>query len=142
MKLSRTAEYALRAALLIAANDPERPTAVDALAEALGVPRNYLSKILHRLSKAGVLSSRSGPGGGFRLGRPAAQITLAELLEPIDPVATGRICLLDRSECTDDRPCAAHGRWRAISEDLRVFFSQTRLSDLLEPSVGPDGADG
>src|SRR5690606_6227227 len=66
--LSDTAEYALRATLYIAqhANDT-RLVRTDETAQALGVPRNYLSKILHVLARHGVLSSTRGPLGGFRL---------------------------------------------------------------------------
>ena len=63
--LSRTAEYALRAVLFLA--DRGEPTNVDLIAERLGVPRNYLSKTLHRLAREGVLTSTRGQGGGFRL---------------------------------------------------------------------------
>ena len=59
--LSRTAEYALRAVLFLA--DRGEPTNVELIAERLDVPRNYLSKILHRLAREGVLSSTRGQGG-------------------------------------------------------------------------------
>ncbi|MEZ4417630.1 MAG: Rrf2 family transcriptional regulator [Gemmatimonadota bacterium] len=137
MKLSRTAEYALRAALHIAENAAERATSVDVLADELDVPRNYLSKILHRLTQAGVLASSRGPKGGFRLARPADQITLGEVVDPVDPIATDRTCLLGRPQCSDTHPCPAHGRWRALAEELRVFFHETTLATLLASEAPP-----
>ena len=80
--LSQTAEYALRAVLHIAAVGTERPVAVGEIAQALDVPRNYLSKTLHQLVRAGILTSTRGPTGGFQLAMPAESLTLQRIASP------------------------------------------------------------
>ncbi len=130
MRLSQTAEYALRAALHMAEHDGGTAIPVGDIAKSLGVPRNYLSKILHQLARAGVLVSTRGPGGGFRLRDSPDQLTLAEVVSPVDPIADERRCLLGREECSNINPCAAHGRWGAIAESMRAFFFETTLADL------------
>lgn len=130
--LSDTAEYALRAALYIAQHgSPERLVRTDQVAEALGVPRNYLSKILHQLAKQGVLISSRGVQGGFRLARPVDEVELARIVELFDPVAPQRTCILGRSQCSDKNPCPAHERWKGISQQVLTFFNKTTIGDLL-----------
>jgi Rrf2 family protein len=131
--LSRTGEYALRAVLHLAKGGADAQMRVDDIAQALSVPRNYLSKILHELGRAGVLTSSRGPHGGFRLAKPAESLYLAEVVSRFDPLESNPTCLLGREGgCSDEDPCAAHGRWREISARLVSFFRETTLADLLD----------
>ena len=143
--LSKSAEYALRALHCLAHVGGGGPVTTARLAERVGVPENYLSKLLHRLQKEGVVLSRRGRGGGFALARPPGEIPLAEVVEPFDDVMERR-CLLGRSECRDDDPCAAHEAWRGAVAGLRDFFLGTSLEDLGAPTgdgpcFAPSGAD-
>jgi Rrf2 family transcriptional regulator, iron-sulfur cluster assembly transcription factor len=127
--LSQTAAYALRAVLFLA----ERADAVrvDELAARLHIPRNYLSKTLHRLAREGVLHSTPGRGGGFRLAVPPDQLKLLRVVAPFDGMSAERQCLLGRPQCSDRRPCPAHRDWRAVSERVTAFFSDRSVGDLL-----------
>lgn len=129
--LSQSGEYALRAVLYIAGHEAAGPVRVIEIAEALSVPRNYLSKILHQLARAGVLGSTRGPRGGFELVGSPEEITLSRVVSPVDPSSDRIECLLGQPRCSDERPCAAHERWRAVSEVVWTFFNETTLSDLL-----------
>ncbi len=128
--LSQTAEYALRTVLLLADRDGEAAS-VEEIAKALGVPRNYLSKTLHRLAREGILYSARGKGGGFRLGADPDELTLLRIVEPFDQMSGERQCLLGRALCSDRNPCPAHGRWKAVSERMAMFFRETTVSDLV-----------
>jgi Rrf2 family iron-sulfur cluster assembly transcriptional regulator len=131
LRLPQTAEYALRAVYFIAEAPPGARVRVADVADALGVPRNYLSKTLHQLARAGVLTSTRGPLGGFRLGRPADRLPLSEVIAPFMP-PEGRSCVLGRARCSDASPCAAHSRWKAVSERMQSFFAHTTVADLVE----------
>jgi len=130
--LSRTAVYALRAVIHLADSGDGALVRVDDLAEALDVPRNYLSKILHTLARASVLRSTRGPGGGFGLAVPAGKLRLLDVVRHFDPISEGRTCLLGRPACSDTNPCAAHEHWQATSREFRSFFSETTVGDLAE----------
>ena len=132
MRLSQTAEYALRAALHLAEYGGESALPVGEIAHRLSVPKNYLAKILHQLGKAGVLTSTRGPGGGFRLAVAADQLTLAEIVSPVDASNDARRCLLGHAECSNDDPCVAHEAWREAADTVRAFFQETTLADLSE----------
>ncbi|HXG43573.1 MAG TPA: Rrf2 family transcriptional regulator [Gemmatimonadales bacterium] len=128
--LSQTAEYALRAVLTIAAAGEDHPIGAARLAAELGIPQNYLSKTLHLLCRAGVLDSTRGKFGGFRLARPATAITLLEVVRPFDEISSGRACLLGLPVCSDQTPCAAHRKWKQVSERVAAFFRETTVADL------------
>ncbi len=130
--LSGTAEYALRATLYIAQHgDADGLVRSDRVAEAIGIPRNYLSKILHALARAGILTSTRGPLGGFGLAEHPDRLPIYRIVEPFEALETGRSCILGRSECNDRNPCPAHERWKGISEEVSRFFRGTTVGDLL-----------
>ncbi len=128
--LSQTAEYALRAVLALAAQPEGQPLGAARLAGELDIPQNYLSKTLHLLARAGVLDSNRGKLGGFRLARSAERITLLEVVSPFDDVSGRRVCILGRPVCSDHSGCAAHARWKAVSERTATFFRETTVADL------------
>lgn len=132
--LSKSAEDALRAVHLLAFRPPETPVPAGEIAGLLELPENSLSKLLHRLQREGVLTSRRGPAGGFALARPPAEVALAEVVRPFDDLAEERRCLLGQRECRDDAPCAAHAEWRDVRETVRRFFHETTLADLGPPT--------
>lgn len=135
--LSNTAEYALRAVLYLAERDTDGPVRVDTMAERLDVPRNYLSKTLHLLTKRGILRSTRGPNGGFQLGLPADQLSLHAVVEPFDAIDSRRSCLLGRTQCSDASPCPAHERWKEVSERIAAFFRDTTVAELARSDGRP-----
>ena len=129
--LSRTAKYALRAAVYLAERYEDAPLSVRDMADDLEVPRNYLSKTLHRLVQAGVLTSTRGPGGGFGLRLTPDEVALKDVVEAVEPPEGSESrCLLGRARCSEEDPCAAHGRWCGIRDQLETFFGETTLADL------------
>lgn len=141
MWISSTTQYALRAVLFVAEHGADEPVRVDAIATALNVPRNYLSKTLHALARDGVLRSGRGPRGGFQLAMPPGQISLARVAAPFGELAS-RSCLLGRPACGWKNPCSVHSRWEEVSNALQSFFRDTTIADLLggiaeRPSMSP-----
>jgi len=85
MRLSARADYALRAAIeLAAASGGGRHVTADQLAKTQGIPGKFLEAILTQLRRAGLVRSQRGPDGGFWLARPAAEISLADIIRAID----------------------------------------------------------
>ena len=128
--LSQTAEYALRAVVLLAEQTPGTPARVGELAKTLDIPQNYLSKTLHLLALTGVLRSARGKGGGFMLARPASDITLFDIVDPFDRLGARPTCLMGQGECSEAHACAAHATWKAVSQQVQAFFLHTTLADL------------
>lgn len=130
MRLSQTATYALQALVTLAELPAGDSATVDELAERLDRPRNYLSKILHRLAQVGLLESTRGPGGGFRLAKPPGDVTLDEVVGHFDSMPSEPVCLLGWARCGEDAPCPAHEHWARVSGEIQSFFVRTCLADL------------
>lgn len=130
--LSRSAEYALRAVVFIARHPGDTPLRAAEVSRGVGVPGNYLSKVLHALARAGVLTSCRGPAGGFLLASPPGRLKLRRVVEPFDAAPEDRGCLLGREQCGDAVACAAHSRWHVVKDCVGSFFRDTTVGDLLE----------
>ena len=130
MWIGTTAQNAIRAVLYVAGNAREAPVRVDQIAGALDLPRNYLSKTLHALVRAGVLRSGRGPRGGFQLAEPPEHLPLGRVVAPFQPVGEQR-CLMGRPDCGGPHPCAAHSRWSRVASAVEEFFSHTTVASLL-----------
>lgn len=139
--ISLTAQYALRAILLIAQRGGDSPVLARELAAKAKIPKQYLSTILRSAVRAGLLQSMRGRGGGFVLARPAAQMTLAEVLIPFDSVAGCMGCPFGLPRCSDANPCLVHDYWKPVASHFRQMLSETTLASvvgrsLVQTSVG------
>jgi Rrf2 family protein len=137
--LSQTSEYAVRAILYLARVAAEEAVSADVIAEALGAPRNYLSKTLNTLAKRGLLTSTRGPNGGFRLAVDPDAITLAEVIHAFDEPRSRSACLLGGYACDEEHPCTVHFRWKTVSAGMWAPLKHTTIADLLRGEI-PDRA--
>src|SRR5439155_23956547 len=90
MKLTRASSYAIHALVFMAAQKKNRPVASHHIAKARGIPERFLLKVLKPLVSARVLHSVKGPNGGYRLAKPATQISMPEVLEAVDGPIRGQ----------------------------------------------------
>jgi Rrf2 family protein len=91
MRISAKADYAVRAAIELAAAGDQRPVRAEQVATAQGIPLNFLENILGELRHAGIVRSQRGPEGGFRLAKPPDQVTIADVIRAVEgPLATVR----------------------------------------------------
>ena len=122
MRLSARADYALRAAIELAAAHGDRVTA-EHLARAQEVPGEILETILTHLRRSNIVRSQRGPDGGFWLARPAAEISLAEIIRAIDGQSLDGQSLDVRGERPEgERP--ENGSYRGAAEPLeRVWIA-------------------
>jgi Rrf2 family protein len=137
MTLSQTAEHALRAVLFLAGQPAHQRVPAEAIAEALAAPRNYMSKTLGVLAKAGVITSARGPTGGFRLEVSPTELTLARVIRPFSEPNGSPVCMTGDRRCGGDDPCGTHTRWQALQAELLAPMERTTIADLLgQPTNG------
>ncbi|MFD2176529.1 nitric oxide-sensing transcriptional repressor NsrR [Veronia pacifica] len=86
MQLTAFTDFALRALMFLANLEPGRLTSISEVTEEYGVSRNHMVKIIHRLSQLGYVETVRGKNGGIRLGRPASQIIIGQLIRDIEPL--------------------------------------------------------
>ena len=139
MKISAKADYAVRAAAELAAAG-EGPVKGEALATAQGIPQNFLENILTDLRHAGLVKSQRGADGGYRLARPASEVTVADVIRAVDgPLAAVRG---EAPENVSYVGAAAplQDVWIAVRASLRSVVEHVTLADLATGAVPGDVA--
>lgn len=131
--LSRSSEYAIRALTFLAQHEGDgRHYLARDMAEQLGIPAPFLGKVLQPLVTRGLLHSQRGRAGGFRLDRPAAQITLIQIVEAQETLTAPNVCLLGQSECDDAHACPVHTMWMMVSHSFHERLHETSLQDMID----------
>ena len=130
---SPTCQHALRALIYLAERDAPGPVLVREIADAAGVPRQSLAKILHGLRNKGLVRSTKGPGGGYQLARPGDAMYVMEVIEAVDGrVELDKTCILGLDECTDHSSCALHDVWKLFRENYVATVSAMTLRDAAD----------
>jgi Rrf2 family protein len=132
VRISAKADYAVRAAVALAAADPDEAIKAEVIAEAQEIPPRFLENILGELRHSGIVQSRRGAEGGYRLGRPADEITIAEVIRAVDgPLATVRG---DSADELDYRGEAAPLQevWLALRANIRQVLETVTLAAVVE----------
>lgn len=134
MHFSQTAEYALRAMAYLAAWGDGQALNAQVLSEGTGIPLAYLSKVLRRLVRAGLLESQRGHGGGFSLRRAPGQISLHDILQAVDALEPPNRCVFGEPACDEAQPCLLHPAWSRLKTLFQAWATETTLADLQSPS--------
>jgi len=129
--LSQTSKYALRILGFLVENQGRRIRG-ERIAEATGIPANYLSKILSQLRKQGIVHSEKGWGGGFELRRDARDTKIHQVFRSFDGVDVFRQvgCAFGLGECNSANPCPLHPHWERIQGALHDMLTSTSIRDL------------
>ena len=110
------------------------------IAEGEKIPPYFLGKVLSDLVREGLLQSAKGPSGGFLLTKPAEKLTLYEIKTAVDGIADLEKCVAGLGSCRRSaRFCPLHKRWRPLQLQIREYFQQTTLADLI-PTAASKGA--
>jgi len=135
MRLSNLADYAVVMLAAAARADGARLTATS-LAEETRVPLPTAQKLVGRLAAAGLLVSARGAGGGFRLARSPAEISLADIVEAVEgPIALTSCVETGRHDCGIDHHCQVRPHWGAVNDALRGALGGVSLATLSEARV-------
>jgi Rrf2 family protein len=129
--LTKTAEYALRAILVLARHGNGHPLSAGTIARLTAAPSNYLSKTLLALARTGLIRSTPGRSGGFELNESLERITVAQIAELFAEPRWTRHCLLGNGVCNPNAPCDAHKRWHDLTKAARAPLAETTLASLL-----------
>ena len=137
MRISAKADYAVRAAVELAAAAGEGPVRAEQIAKIQHIPLNFLLNILTDLKLARIVQSYRGAEGGYRLARPAEEITVAEVIRAVEgPLANVHE---SRPEDLEYRGAAAGLRevWIAVRASLRAVLETVTVADLARGNLPP-----
>ena len=133
MNVGRRVDYAIRALAYLAGQDPERLVQRSEIEVKQGIPRHFLSKILRALVGAGFLESVAGARGGFRLRKPAQEISFLQVYECFE----GELCLIEclrdgGSACSYTPVCTQIDVWKTARQKLFDYLDSVRIADVAD----------
>ena len=130
--LSKLADYGVIVATHLAAH-PERQETAAAIAAATRLPSATVAKLLKALAHAGLVSATRGVSGGYRLARPPAAISVAEVITAIDGAIGMTQCSVHEADCTRTDYCPTRPHWTAINRAVGAALSAVSLAEMIGP---------
>jgi Rrf2 family protein len=138
--LTRSAEYAVRALSLLSLRGHNGALHAAEIAAELGLPPQFLTKILRRLTATELVTSQRGRAGGFRLNRSADEISLLAVVEPFQDGLEAVECLLGQRDCRDSASCPLHDPMMTIRRSFHDLLAQTTLADVATRAIRRNGS--
>ena len=132
MKISQTAEYALRAIVWLA-DQGDTPSTTAEISRGTRIPPGYLSKVLQTLVREGLIRAQRGRGGGFNLARSTEQLNILDVINAVDPLVPMEHCPLGYGSHVPGL-CPLHSRLQQAFSLFENALRETRISDLLSSS--------
>lgn len=136
MKLSTRGEYALRALLVLGLNYGPQVVRIQTISADQNIPKRFLEQILNDLKSAGVVESRRGITGGYRLARRPEEITLAAVIRHIEGALAPVSCVSERfyekCTCPDEARCGIRSIMRDVREAVVKIMEQVTVAELCE----------
>lgn len=128
--ISKSCEYGLRAALYVASQKNAEYVSIREISDKLDISFHFLTKILQKLTRGGILHSYRGPSGGVSLAKPAKSISLLTIVRAIEERDIFSSCVLGLAGCGEKSPCPLHQHWAAERSRIEKIFKQATLDKL------------
>ncbi|MBV9994227.1 MAG: Rrf2 family transcriptional regulator [Caulobacteraceae bacterium] len=141
MQLSTKGRYAVMAMTDLAARDGGRATALAEIAERQQISLAYLEQLFARLRRRGLVTAVRGPGGGYRLAKPAAETTVAEVVMAVDePLKAVRCNGGDDGCMKGGARCLTHDLWAETGRRIHDYLASVSLADVAGGRVAGEAA--
>ncbi|NWG47467.1 MAG: Rrf2 family transcriptional regulator [Alphaproteobacteria bacterium] len=151
MKLTTKGRYAVMALVDLARASNGGPVTLSDIAERQDISLSYLEQLFAKLRRGGLVTSVRGPGGGYRLARPAAETRIADIILAVDePIRATRCEVGSAKGCMGRQGrCLTHDLWEELSRQIHIFLSTVSVADVIDKRVlgrsalfGLEEADG
>ena len=130
MRLTTKGRYAVTSILDLALHQGAGPIPLAGISARQDISLSYLEQLFAQLRRQGLVQSVRGPGGGYHLGKPADNISVAEVIEAVNETTDATRCG-GASDCQNGETCLTHHLWMDLSEQIRDFLGDISLADLV-----------
>ena len=131
MRLSTKGRYSVTAMMDLAIHDKAGPVTLADISQCQGISLSYLEQLFAKLRKGGLVKGVRGPGGGYRLARPASQISIGEIISVVDESVDVTRCG-GKADCDNGEACLTHELWSELSKRLFDFLDNITLSQFVD----------
>ena len=130
MRLTTKGRFAVTAMLDLALHEADKPVTLAGISERQGISLSYLEQLFSRLRRNGLVKSVRGPGGGYRIAKPQAEISVSNIITAVDELIDATQCG-GKENCHDDRRCMTHDLWASLNDKILEYLSGVSLADLV-----------
>lgn len=131
MRLTTKGRFAVTAMIDLAMRQHGGPVTLAGISERQRISQSYLEQLFGKLRRHGLVESTRGPGGGYRLGRPMTDVSVADIIcavdEPLDATQCG-----GKENCDNDQRCMTHDLWANLNRVMIDFLDSVNLAQLVE----------
>lgn len=134
MRLTTKGRYAVTAMLDLVLHEQKGPVTLMDIADNQEISLSYLEQLFAKLRKSGLVKGMRGPGGGYRLGKAAQEISIADIISAVDEKFDARRCGGGEG-CQDGERCLTHELWCQLSEHIHTFLNGINLLEVAKWSA-------
>lgn len=140
MKLSTKGRYAVMALVDIAAQNSDKPICLNDISQRQELPIQYMEQLFAKLRKAGIIDSIRGATGGYYLSKPAAEISISQIINAVDePIKATRCSAVNNDGCLSKKGrCLTHNLWAGLSNHIHDYLKSITLADVCSQQESHD----
>lgn len=131
MRLTTKGRFAVTAMVDLAMRGDQAPVTLAGISERQRISLSYLEQLFGKLRRSNIVSSVRGPGGGYRLARPAAQIPISEIILAVDEPLDATNCE-GRGDCLEGGECITHELWMGLTKTIYAYLAEVSLQDMVD----------
>ena len=130
MRLTTKGRFAVTAMLDLAMHETDKPVTLAGISERQGISLSYLEQLFSRLRRNGLVKSVRGPGGGYKLAKLKAEISVSQIISAVDELIDATQCG-GQENCRGEQRCMTHDLWASLNSKILEYLSGVTLSDLV-----------
>jgi Rrf2 family transcriptional regulator, iron-sulfur cluster assembly transcription factor len=136
MRLTTKGRFAVTAMLDLALHANDGPVTLANISERQKISLSYLEQLFGKLRRNDLVQSVRGPGGGYNLAKPAAQLNVADIIVAVEEQLDSRQCE-GREPCMGEKRCMTHDLWESLNDTVLNFLAGVTLADLVQKQNAP-----
>lgn len=142
MRMSTKAQYAVRAMVSLNLHADGLPVSIRDIASREDISLTYLEQLFVKLRRGAIVKSVRGPGGGYVLARPAAEIRVDEIIDSVEETLVPVSCMDEKGRCGCADLCVTQSVWHGLGQRIRTFLASITLEDLTAEASNRLKAEG
>lgn len=127
---SKQTELGIKAVLFLSIQPKEKLFNAKTISKEIKVPKEFVAKVLQKLTYSGVVISKKGKEGGFALKKSPEEIKIIDIVNVIDGTEGFKKCVLGFENCSDEYPCTVHKEWSFLRDRIIDMFSKSSIADF------------
>lgn len=131
MRLTTKGRFAVTAMVDLAMRGDHNPVTLAGISERQKISLSYLEQLFGKLRRNNIVSSVRGPGGGYRLARPASQIPISEIILAVDEPLDATNCA-GRGDCLNGEECITHELWLGLTNTIYAYLAEVSLQQMVD----------